>query len=87
MKYIVCQSPGELILKEKEQQAQKRAAESEALLTRAYAHFMLVNLFAKHYDQTTASSDPGIPFVDTPETVFIQQYERNSVQQVYDRIE
>ena len=70
-----------------ELQAQKRAAESEALLTRAYAHFMLVNLFAKHYDQTSAGSDPGVPFVDTPETVFIQQYERNSVQQVYERIE
>ena len=77
----------ELPANTEEQQAQKRAAESEALLTRAYAHFMLVNLFAKHYDQSTASSDPGVPFVDTPETVFIQQYERNSVQQVYDRIE
>lgn len=67
--------------------AQKRAAESEALLTRAYGHFMLVNLFAKHYDESSASSDPGVPYVDTPETVFIQQYERNTVQEVYDRVE
>ncbi len=70
-----------------ELRAQRDAAESEALLTRAYGHFMLVNLFAKHYDQSTASSDPGVPFVDTPETVFIQQYERNSVQEVYQRVE
>ena len=40
---------------------EKRAVEAEALLTRAYGHFMLVNLFAKHYDPETASSDPGIP--------------------------
>ena len=67
--------------------AQKSAAESEALLTRAYGHFMLVNLFAKHYDEATASSDPGVPYVDTPETIFIKQYQRNTVQEVYDRVE
>ena len=67
--------------------AQKKAAESEALLTRAYGHFMLVNLFANHYDEATASSNAGVPYVDTPETVFIKQYERNTVQQVYDRVE
>ncbi|GJM28287.1 MAG: hypothetical protein DHS20C17_09220 [Cyclobacteriaceae bacterium] len=70
-----------------ELQAQKRATESEALLTRAYGHFMLVNLFAKHYDESTANTDKGVPYVDTPETVFIQQYSRNTVQEVYDRVE
>jgi len=70
-----------------ELQAQKQAAESEALLTRAYGHFMLVNLFAKHYDETTSTSDLGVPYVDTPETVFIQQYQRNTVKEVYDRVE
>ncbi len=70
-----------------EAMAQKRAVESEALLTRAFAHFMLVNLFAKHYDSRSAASDPGIPYVETPETVFIQEYTRNSVQEVYDRVE
>lgn len=63
------------------------AVKGEALLTRAYGHFMLVNLFAKHYNATTASSDPGIPYVLTPETVFIKQYTRNSVQEVYDFVE
>jgi hypothetical protein len=65
----------------------KSAAESEALLTRAYGHFMLVNLFAKHYDPATAATDPGVPFVDTPETIFIKTYERNTIQEVYDRVE
>ena len=70
-----------------EDQALKRAVESEALLTRAYAHFMLVNLFGRHYDDATATSSPGVPYVDTPETVFIQEYARNSVREVYDRVE
>ena len=67
--------------------AQRDAALSEALLTRAYGHFMLVNLFAKHYDETTASTDLGVPYVDTPETIFIKQYERNTVREVYDMVE
>ncbi|MGI9542660.1 MAG: RagB/SusD family nutrient uptake outer membrane protein [Cyclobacteriaceae bacterium] len=69
------------------QKAQKRAVESEALLTRAYGHFMLVNLFAKHYDENTAVSDLGVPYVETPETVFLATYKRNTVQEVYDKVE
>ena len=67
--------------------ARKEAVKGEALLTRAYGHFMLVNLFAKHYDPATADSDPGIPYVLVPETVFIKKYERNTVEEVYDFIE
>lgn len=67
--------------------AYKKAIKGEALLTRAYGHFMLVNLFAKHYDPETADSDPGIPYVEEPETQFIKTYERQSVEEVYDKIE
>lgn len=67
---------------------QKRAAVlGEALLTRAYGHFMLVNLFAKHYDDRNASADPGIPYVEEPETVFVKKYTRLSVKEVYDKVE
>jgi starch-binding outer membrane protein, SusD/RagB family len=66
---------------------ERRAVEGEALLTRAYGHFMLVNLFAKHYDPETASTDLGIPYVLEPETVFLKQYNRNTVEEVYDFIE
>ncbi len=59
----------------------------EALVARAYAHFMLVNFFSKFYDPTTAASSPGIPYVTEPENVFIRQYERNTVQYTYDMIE
>ncbi len=69
------------------ERARKRAVEGEALLARAYGHFMLVNLFAKHFDPETASSDPGIPYVEEPERQFIKQYERQSVRDVYNKIE
>jgi starch-binding outer membrane protein, SusD/RagB family len=67
--------------------AHKQAVKGEALLTRAYGHFMLVNLFAEHYDGATADTDPGIPYVLEPETVFIKKYTRNTVEEVYDFIE
>jgi len=63
------------------------AQKGEALVARAYAHFMLVNFFSKFYDPATASSDPGIPYVTEPEKVFIKQYDRKTVQYVYDMIE
>jgi len=63
------------------------AQKGEALVARAYAHFMLVNFFSRFYDATTAATDPGIPYVTEPETVFIKQYERKTVQYVYDMIE
>jgi len=59
----------------------------EALLARAYAHFMLVTLFAKAYDPATADSDPGVPYVTTRETMVFQQYERKTVAFVYEMIE
>lgn len=59
----------------------------EALLCRAYAHFMMVNLWGKHYNSETASSDLGIPYVTEPETELIKEYERNTVEEVYNLIE
>src|SRR5215467_10477028 len=43
---------------------------AEALVARAYAHFMLVNIFSKFYDPTTAGTDPGIPYVTVSERNF-----------------
>jgi len=63
------------------------AQKGEALLARAYSHFMLVSLYSKFYDPATAASDPGIPYVTEPETVVIKQYERKTVAYVYDMIE
>lgn len=59
----------------------------EALVARAYAHFMLVTLFAKVYDPSTATNYPGIPYVTEPETEVFKQYDRHTVAYVYDMIE
>lgn len=62
------------------------ALKGEALLCRAYAHFMLVNIFSKAYNPTTARTDLGIPYVDRPETVLLGDFERASVEDVYANI-
>ena len=67
--------------------ANYQAQKGEALVARAYAHFMLVTLFSKVYDPATASSDPGIPYVTEPEKVVIKKYERKTVAYVYEMIE
>lgn len=64
-----------------------RELKGEALVARAYAHFMLVSLFSKMYDPATAASDPGIPYVTEPENVVLKQYDRKTVAYVYEQIE
>lgn len=59
----------------------------EALVARAYAHFMLVTFFAKEYTIGAANDSPGIPYVTAPETKVIQQYDRGTVQSTYEKIE
>ncbi|MBT1687979.1 RagB/SusD family nutrient uptake outer membrane protein [Dawidia soli] len=59
----------------------------EALVARAYAHFMLVTLFAKTYNPNTAGADPGIPYVTDPEEQSFKNYERKTVEYVYSMIE
>lgn len=59
----------------------------EALMCRAYAHFMLVNLFAEHYDPSTAATDKGIPYVTGVESTPFATYNFQTVEQVYDSIQ
>lgn len=64
-----------------------KAQKGEALAIRAYSHFMLVNLFANHYNPTTSATDLGIPYVETSEKVVFKKYKRATVKEVYDNIE
>lgn len=59
----------------------------EALVARAYVHFMLVNLWSKTYNPSSAATDLGVPYVTEPETEVIKDYKRVSVQEVYDLVE
>ena len=64
-----------------------RAQKGEALVARAYTHFMLVTLYARVYNPITSQTDPGIPYVTEPEETVLKKYERHTVQYVYDNIE
>ena len=62
------------------------ASRGEALLCRAYNHFVLVNIFCKAYDPLTADTDLGIPYMGAPETELNPKYERGTVAEVYQKI-
>lgn len=59
----------------------------EALVARAYAHFMLATFFAKTYVIGGSNDSPGIPYVTEPETTVIKQYDRSTVAVTYEKIE
>lgn len=60
---------------------------AEAKLVRSYNHFMLVNIFSKHYDVSTASKDLGVPYVEKVEDKIRVDYTRNTVEEVYNKAE
>lgn len=63
------------------------AERSEALLCRAYNHFILVNVFCIAYNPQTSDTDLGIPYCEKPETDLNPKYERGTVAEVYEKIE
>ena len=63
-----------------------KEARAEALLCRAYNHFMLVNVFALQYNAKTSSTDLGVTYMLAPETTVGVKYERNTVAECYDLI-
>lgn len=65
-----------------------RAAYGEAYLTRAYHHFILVNIFSQAYKNEEASrQDAGIPYCTDPEDKVMVDYPRGSVTETYQKIE
>ena len=62
------------------------AAKGEALITRAYHHFLLANLFCMPYAGPELSKSlQGIPYATTPETVLNVVYDRGNLADVYDK--
>jgi hypothetical protein len=60
----------------------------EALLCRAYNHFILVNLFSKAYrNDELSTQDIGIPYVTEPEVTTFVDYDRTNVANVYKLIQ
>lgn len=59
----------------------------EALVIRAYCHFMLANLWGKHYNPTTSGTDLGVPYVTEVEKEVFKKYTRETVAKNYEHIE
>ena len=63
----------------------KKQLKAEALVLRAYFHYLLVNKFAKAYNPVTAETDPGIPYMKEDWDLTIPS-EKKSVKEVYENI-
>lgn len=57
----------------------------EALLCRAYNHFVLANTFCNAYD-SKAGQQLGIPYMEGVETTVSPQYQRGTLEEVYQKI-
>ncbi len=65
-----------------------KAAYAEAYLTRAYNHFVLVNIFSQAYkDEQKSMQDIGVPYVTEAEDVVMKDYNRGNVTETYRKIE
>lgn len=64
-----------------------RQARAEALLCRAYTHFMLVNLFCHAYNNQTSQQDLGIVYMTNSADELTINPERSTVAQVYEQID
>lgn len=58
----------------------------EALISRAYNHFMLACMFCQPWTQD-AAGDLGLPYMEAPETELMPQYERGNLADFYKKIE
>lgn len=67
--------------------ASLQAQKGEALLCRAWGHFLLANVFCLAYNPETASTDLGLPYATEPETTVKPNYERGSLADLYAKIE
>ncbi|MDE6073552.1 MAG: RagB/SusD family nutrient uptake outer membrane protein, partial [Muribaculaceae bacterium] len=62
------------------------ACRGEALISRAYNHFMLANMFCWRYDKA-AANHLGLPYMEKPETSLNPQYERGNLKEFYEKIQ
>lgn len=65
----------------------KNAVRGEALVCRAYNHFLLATIFCKAYTATSAKTDLGIPYMTDVETTVLPHYSRGTLEETYKHIE
>ena len=73
-------------IEEKGNPASLTPQRGEALVCRAYCHFMLATIFCNAYD-THASESLGIPYMEDVETTVSPRYERGTLEEVYRKVE
>jgi hypothetical protein len=66
-------------------QQEKSRIRAEALATRAWSNFQLVNYYCKPYMVTTAGTDPGFPLITEPDVNTVS-FSRGTLQETYDAI-
>ena len=64
-----------------------QGAKGEALLSRAYNHFVLANVFCQHYSEMHADKDLGIHYMTESETTLNPKYSRGTLAETYKHIE
>ncbi len=62
------------------------AAKGEALMIRAYHHFILANVFCQAYNPDYADQDLGLPYKTESETTLNPMYERGNLADYYAQI-
>ena len=60
---------------------------AEALLARAYGHFMLANEFCMAYSSADANDQLGIPYIEEPVTQLNPHHERGTMAELYAKID
>nr|WP_320059799.1 RagB/SusD family nutrient uptake outer membrane protein [uncultured Bacteroides sp.] len=63
-----------------------QAEKGEALMCRAYADFMLANVFCDAYSESTAGSKLGLPYPTEPEIIVSPKYGRGTLAELYSKI-
>lgn len=66
--------------------ASLQAQKGEALLCRAWGHYLLSTVFCLGYNPQTADVDLGLPYSTAPETTVRPSYERGSLELLYSNI-
>lgn len=64
----------------------RKSLRGEALICRAYNHFILANVFSQHYNDANKGT-LGIPYITAPETSLKVEYERGTLEETYQLIE
>lgn len=65
-------------------EALKTQIKAEAHLLRAYEHYLLANIYARQYDEATAATTPGVPYVETTDVTTTK--EKNTLAEDYEKM-